>query len=77
MTIFMYQVKTRATRAIVQAKQYITLNFDKVSNSQPIMVVYPLLCDGKLDESHFHFFGLGMVARSMYDNLTKMIMEDW
>ncbi len=76
MIIFIYQVVTRATRAIVQAKQYITLNFDKVSNSQPIMVVYPLLCDGKLDEFHSHFFGLGMVARSMYDNLTKMIMEE-
>jgi len=40
------------------------------------VVVYPLLCDEKLDEFHFHFFGLGVVARSRYDNLIKMIMEE-
>jgi hypothetical protein len=40
------------------------------------MVVYPLLCDGKLDESHFHLFVLSVVAKSRYDNLTKMIMEE-
>ncbi len=50
MTIFMYQVVTNVTRAIVQATHY--------------------------NEFHSHFFGLGEVARSRYDNLIKMIMEE-
>jgi len=40
------------------------------------MVVCPLFYDEKLDESHFHLFGLGVVAKSRYDNLTKVIMEE-
>ncbi len=40
------------------------------------MVVYPLLCDEKLNESNSHLFGIGVVARSRYDNLIKMIMEE-
>jgi hypothetical protein len=40
------------------------------------MVVCPLFYDEKLNESHFHLFGLGMVTKSRYDNLTKVIMAE-
>ncbi len=56
-------------KMVVQATHYIEL-WQGIYIWQPIMIVYPILCNGKLHkDSHFHIFGLdGYKIKKWYRN---------